>query len=133
MKSIYLLALFLALSGPAQAAEWFTPLSSTEMQKQAISTALQAIDWRQTQTFRKQGMYERNPILGRYPSREKVDLLIGLAVILNNVGTWALPTDAVLPLIDVRWNPRKVWQAFWITGEAVAVAHNYKMGIRIEF
>ena len=103
--------------------DWFEPFTGEDWAYQLAYTAVTCVDWRQTQTFIKDPTkWERNPILGKYPSRTKVDIMIGSSIVVHGLISWALPPK-----------PRRVWQFIWISIEADAVEHNYQGGVTISF
>ncbi len=101
----------------------FEPLTQPELNRQYVATALTLVDWKQTQQIVKDdNLYEMNPLLGRYPSRDKVDTLIPLGILSQWAITYYLPKKY-----------RKTWQYFVIGAETTAVVNNYSVGIRIDF
>lgn len=85
--------------------------------RELATLALIGMDWHQTRDFRAKGRPERNPILGRYPSRARVNTLIGAAMVGHPVAARLLPK----PL-------RQVLQYGTIIGEVDAVSNNWKKG-----
>lgn len=76
-----------------------------------------AVDWRQTRAFRADGLPEMNPVLGRYPSRARVNRLIGSAMVAHPVVARLLPRP---------W--RQVFQVVTLAGESAAVGSNWALG-----
>lgn len=113
--------LFLCLLGCS--GKNLTPLETGDYKLQTVSTVLTIIDWRQTQTFTKEGSgyKELNPILGANPSRKKIDTLIPLSIAGQWLVTWWLPKEY-----------RQNWQLFLVGAEGVAVFNNYHIGVRID-
>lgn len=85
--------------------------------REAVVLTLIAADWRQTRAFRADGLEEQNPILGRRPSRARVNFLIGAAMVLHPVAARAMPRP---------W--RQVFQTVTVVDEAIAVGHNWALG-----
>lgn len=97
---------------------WFQPLHPAEMAAQAAFLGLGATDWGQTVRFTqdpslRDKWHESNPILGKHPSRAKVNALIPLALAAHTLGVWALPRPY-----------RNILQAVGIGLETDAVIHN---------
>lgn len=112
------LLLALALAGPGD--DW----TAEDTGFQIAMTALIAVDWMQTADFRADGAPEWNPLLGRKPSPQRVNLAIGGAIL----GSWALAYVLPPPY-------RRIFQAVVITAEVVSVARNASLGcgLRIPF
>jgi hypothetical protein len=87
------------------------------------STALIVADWSQTLQLadNPHRWGELNPILGRHPSKGRVNTLLSLAVISNG-GALLLPKT-----------PRRIWYAAVTVLEAIAVIHNLSVGASIGF
>ena len=99
------------------------PLSRKDVVLGALATSATLIDWRQTNLLIERQIPELNPILGAYPSKRKVNILIPLAV----AGQWG-----VTRYIDPKYRP--MWQWFLITVESTAIHRNYThCRIRIDF
>lgn len=90
---------------------------------QAAYLTVTTIDMLQTISFRAEGKPEGNPLLGRYPSKEKVIIFIVGGMALHTYITDLLPSEY-----------RKYWQYVWIGIETWAISHNhFKAGVRIKF
>ena len=107
------LALILLLCG---CANW-TP---ADTQRQIAITALHGIDWAQTRSAVGDDRFEEvNPILGSDPTRQQVDLFMG-------VGLVAL---TVFPMLtSERYRPLVQWIFIGVKG--LGVANNYRIGVR---
>lgn len=100
---------------------WFSPMSPVEKAAQAAFLGLGATDWGQTIRFTQDPAYreahprafESNPVLGKHPSRSKVNLLVPLGLAAHTLGAWALPRPY-----------RNILQAVGIGLEGEAVLHN---------
>lgn len=95
---------------------------------QGIFITTLAIDMWYTYTFlytgnyRERGIYETNPILGKYPSKNKLYLYSISGAILHTGITYILPKPY-----------RNMWQSFWIGGEMYAINYSYSLGIKLKF
>ena len=94
---------------------------------QIAYSTVHIIDWMQTKTFVKDGREELNPILGKHPSQNKIDLMIGAGLIAHWTVAHLLPTNYR------GRNIRRIWQYVWIGIETTAVVHNYSTGVRLKF
>jgi hypothetical protein len=94
---------------------------STDYALLAASTVTLAMDWQQTRYIARNPdrFYERNRILGRYPSRQSIDLYF-VSVLLTEI--------IVADLLPSKW--RKVFLAGVAIGEGGVVAYNFQMGVR---
>jgi hypothetical protein len=90
------------------------PLVAAERAMMFANAGLVVIDWGQTNGFRHNGYREKNPILGPYPSRGRVNTLIGLAVVTN------------FAVSRIPWRAARItiW-ALWIVGEIEATSGNW--------
>jgi len=105
------------------ATEYFTSFSKQDLALQSVFTLVTCYDWVQTKEFRREGpgqKYEKNPILGKEPSQERVNTLIFGAIIGHALVTYALPKKY-----------REYWQVSFISIEAVAVSANHRNGVRV--
>jgi len=86
--------------------------------------ALIAVDWAQTLQIadHPDQWYERNPLLGRHPSRDRVNLSIGGALVANTV---------IHRLVPEPYLGR--YQICLLMAESAAVWGNYNIGIRVDF
>lgn len=94
MKKLILILLILPIQAQADFIEeygLFEPFGAQDWIMQGVFTSLVYIDWRQTKRFREDGIAETNPILGKYPSQQKVDNLIFLGAVSHVFISWALP------------------------------------------
>lgn len=90
---------------------------------QAVFLTLMAADWLQTKEIaRNPNYYERNPILGKYPSQNEVDIYFLSTAIVHAGIAYYLPKKY-----------RRYWQYIFIGIQAGCVGHNYNTGIRISF
>jgi hypothetical protein len=117
MKTSIVLVFTLLISLNCYAYEWFTPFDTEEKILQGTYILVTCIDWAQTKEFRADGRREMNPILGSEPSQERVDTLIGLAIISHTLIAYALPQEF-----------RETWSVVFIVVELEAVTHNYAHG-----
>lgn len=100
--------------------EYFTDFTVRDWILQGVYTIVTCIDWAQTKKGTKDGYREGNPFLGKYPTQERIDTLIGAAILAHTGITYALPRKF-----------RPFWQVFWIGVEYDAINHNRAQGIRV--
>ena len=118
-KIVPLLLLALMLSVPANADEW----TREDTTYQAALMVLKGIDWLQTKEIvRNSNYYEINPIMGKYPSQNTVDLYFACSAIGQTVLAYYLPKKY-----------RRICQIIFIGNQFGCVWHNYNIGIRIGF
>jgi len=120
IKKIFIITSLLVLVGCS--GKHFEPFTKQDMQLQAAYTGIAAIDWAQTHRFNNYDPPKRelNPLLWGYPSDNKIDVLIPLAITGHGLVTWYL---------DPKY--RATWQWTWIVIEGVAVINNHMNGVRI--
>lgn len=113
-----MLAALLA-SGAAHA----DPITTSEIGLESTYSALHIADWMQTSSMvGDQRWIENNPILGRNPSRRRVNLYFASTLAAHVIA---------LKLLPARYRPWLL--AITIGIEAGAVARNAHFGIRIKF
>lgn len=115
----FLAPILLALCGAVQAQSW------TDEQRTlgAMYMTAHAIDWAQTrQIIREPGMWERNPILGRHPSRARVNAYFVITPIVGALLLDYLPSQHRTTALKVI-----------TTLEIATVAHNHYIGVRVRF
>jgi len=115
-------ALRKSLEGDDKEGGWLSPLSPTEKALQGLFLGLGALDWGQTVNFtqhRKADLYETNPILGKNPSRAKVNILIPLGLALHTGAVQVLPRPY-----------RNIVQGLGIAGEGLAVGTSFAKGVK---
>ena len=119
MKILYLI-IILSISLPVNADKW----RKGEIGLQALSTSLQIIDWGQTLDIadKPDRYWELNPIVGKHPSRGRVNTYFALSIVSNIVTSHFLPSD---------------WRYAWLTSRIVIsgyfVNNNYGIGLRVNF
>jgi len=115
----------LILAQDCRAADAWTP---EEKVGETIYLSLHTIDWLQTRYIATHPVcgagcefHEINPVLGRHPSVDSVDIYFAVTTILQPIIANALP---------------KKWRAPWIAAgvmlEFSLAAHNASIGIRID-
>lgn len=98
--------------------EWTPADTKLEVAYLMLHTA----DWLQTlEIAESERLYERNPILGRHPSRGEVNRYFIATGILHVVLAKALPPK-----------PRHWFQGVTISMEAGCVGMNYNLGVRVK-
>jgi hypothetical protein len=122
MKTLLLsLLLLLPVAAWAGLDDW------TEEQRKwyAASVVVTVADWATTRDMTRryhEGYYEKNPIMGRYPSRQRVDqhfltVLVANYFIVDNLSS----------------RNRIIYLQFFTVGQAAIVANNLNIGLRIKF
>lgn len=120
MKYLLTLLVLLILSSTSYATDVWTKKDTTY---QAICLTLKAVDWLQTKEIaRNPNYYELNPILGKYPSQNEVDLYFASTAIAHTIIAYYLPKKY-----------RRIWQCVFIGIQAGCVGHNINAGINIHF
>jgi hypothetical protein len=120
-KWIIIFLSILILSAPVYGAD---PWSNTDIAMATTAIASLAIDWRQTKQISSHPdrWSEANPILGRHPSNNQVDLYFaGSTVVLITIANF-LPSN---------W--RKVLLGGIIIGESKSIINNIGNGISIRW
>mgnify|MGYP006863133829 FL=1 len=92
--------------------------------RQVGVVGLSGIDWLQTRKIAQNPdrWYERNPVLGRHPSIEKVDAWFAGTIAVNTAVAMILPPG---------W--REGWQYVSIGWEGTMVGNNMSIGLGIGF
>lgn len=88
----------------------------------AATDALIIADRAQTMETADNQWPESNPILGRYPSQERVRWTIGAGLVVNTLAHRFLPGYLLKP-----------YQYIFISAELVAIRRSYMAGIRVNF
>ena len=103
---------------PSMAMSWDS--KDTYMQGAVIGALL--IDMAQTITIadNPDKYYERNPLLGEHPSKEKVVGYFMGGIVTHTAIAMALPQDY-----------RRIWQCVWIGIEGAVIYNNYNIGVKI--
>jgi hypothetical protein len=119
MKSILPL-LFLLSTSFAHAAEWTQADTAREVAYQVVA----AMDWAQTRTTAKhpEQWQELNVVLGKHPSVDRVNAYFAATGLAHYYISKALPAD---------W--RAGWEYLSIGFEGAVVAHNFHLGVRMDF
>ena len=119
MLKISFAAFFLLISS-AHADEW----STSDTGREAVYLVLLGIDWAQTRHIvsNPDKFYEFNPIIGRHPHTDRVDIYFAGSVLLNIVIADALPSKY-----------REVFQYVNIGWQGAFVLHNFSIGISARF
>lgn len=119
IKWILVLILFFPISASA-----FAPWSRQDIALESTYVAIHILDWGTTLDIadNPSKYYEYNPILGRHPSREKVNLFFAAGIPLHLGITYALPK---------RWRP--YWQYFSIGMNGICVINNFSIGLKLSF
>ena len=114
MKTIAAVVL-LILAMPAVADEW----TEDDTIVQLTLTSVMMVDWMQTMNGVQSGKAsEMNPLLGPHPSRQRINLMIGGAILGHAAVAYILPQPM-----------RRIWQVTVLVAEVGAVAGNATLGI----
>ena len=130
-KIVAMFTLLLLVSG---CATW----SKKDIAREAAWQTLNYVDWTQTRKIARhpENYSETNPILGKYPSLEEVNLYMGTSALLHPIIAHYIPTwmeaTGVFPQTWVE-NSRAVFQYITIGINTGNVVHNYNIGLRISF
>lgn len=126
MKILFVLILLFL---PFKLYAWETsPWTGTDTFLQAIVIGTIIIDASQTYTFlytgdyRQRGYYETNPVLGKYPNKERFFVYWGACIILHTSIAYILPNPA-----------RNIWQCLIITTQTYTIRNNHSDGIHIGY
>lgn len=131
MKKIIAVIIFILLSLPAHGAD---PLTKTDLVLELVFIGLYTVDWGQTLDITRcedEGYYEVNPIIGRHPSRRRVNTVFTLFGVGQIAGTILLPTRS--QALGHTINPRRIWQLSFITVSATCVVNNFNIGLKVTF
>lgn len=103
--------------------------TKADTQRQLVYTALHVIDWGQTRyiathehIYETKLVYETNPILGKRPSIQEVDIYFASTLVGHAVVSYLLPPKY-----------RAGWQMLWIGVELNQVSANYNIGVNVHF
>lgn len=135
IRSLVVLTLLLCLAPPALALHGKHVLRDWSEADIALESAYLFVlyqDWQQTRRFteystckeitERHGTCELNPLLGNYPSPERVNLLIGSAAIGHIlVADWLSPKH------------RQTWILAWTAIESFVVARSVQLGWNLRF
>lgn len=123
MRTAIIILLIFCAAVPAaaeDAREWTT----LDTALQTAFVAITLVDWAQTQQSvrnREHYLYvETNPVLGKYPSKGRVNAVIGASILAHTAISYSLPKP---------W--RTVWQSVWIGIETQAVRQNHAVGLGV--
>ena len=100
--------------------EWTTKDTVLE----SVYMVLHVVDWAQTRHIADNPdlFYENNPLIGRNPSRRRVDMIFLVGAILHPIVSYNMPKG---------W--RDVWFGVSIGLELACVSNNFKIGVRMRF
>jgi hypothetical protein len=104
---------------------WPQPLDGVDIGLLAKGTVLLIVDWGQTDwaTWHRNEYYETNKILGKYPSRGKINIYFPICIATNIVGAYLLPQQ--IPIFGVNIPVRKLAESTMITVETRTDYRNY--------
>ena len=119
-KTIPAILLATFISVPANA----EPMSKIDWAFQGVAATTIILDWRQTRNIvdNPNKFYEINPMLSKYPHKDKIDAYFLGSLIGNTVIARLLP------------NPyRRIWQIITIGYESGFIIHNVRLGVKMNF
>lgn len=118
--AVVILSIYLLTSPRANAAD---PMTRNDNARELIYTALLVIDAGQTRDIANHpGMYERNPLLGRSPSNDRITAYMAGGALLHYGVSAILPARA-----------RHVFQYVTLTVQGAVVANNFGIGLSVKF
>lgn len=119
-SALFIIFLILTLCGCVHFDSW----TKTDKILEVSYLALHTVDWLQTRStnWEETGISEKNPILGKTPSKSTVDLYMLTTGLLHPIVTHVLPQKY-----------RKYWQVLTISIEAGTVTNNFSVGMKIRF
>lgn len=117
--AIILMFLFFPISSHA-----LDPWSKGDVAREATWQVLHLVDWGQTLDIADNPTRYRecNPILGSHPSRQTVNLYMGVGALVHLGITHVLPKSC-----------RPYWQYLTIGVSGALVIHNFNIGLSIKF
>lgn len=120
-RCLAIVALVATMNGAAYGAD---PWTKSDVALEATYAALLVIDWGQTRNIaaHPDKWREYNPVLGKHPHRDTVDLICAGSLIGHAVVTHFLPAE---------WRP--YWQWVTVAAEGSAVGWNFNAGINVDF
>ena len=100
------------------------PWTKNQVVLQGVAVGLKAVDWGQTLDVvdKSDTHYEKNPILGEYPTRAEVNRYFAYSMAGQLLITYLLPSKY-----------RKYWLGLNIAISGYLVNHNYRLGLRVNF
>lgn len=108
------------------------PLTKSQWVGEAAWQAIHVIDWGQTLNIADNPDYhEKNPLIGRHPSRGKVNLYMGASAIIHPIITYLLPED--YKVLGINIHPRWLWIGGTITTSGLCVINNNAIGLKANF
>lgn len=110
----------------------FDKWDTTDYSLEAAWFVFHFIDWNQTvQGTSEENFTQINPVLGKHPTRQKVNIWFGLSSLIHIGGTHIAPEHFEVFGFDLR--PRRTWQCSTITVSSSMSLHNYQVGLRVRY
>jgi hypothetical protein len=131
MKTIAAIFLMFSLSAPVFAVD---PMSRTDIVLELVFFGIYAVDWGQTLAITNHednGYYEINPVIGKHPSRARVNTVFAACALGQIAGTILLP--ARYNFFGAAVHPRRIWQLAFIGVSSACVVNNFRIGLHVEF
>ncbi len=121
MRYLFVIILFLFLIGTSNAVD---PWSTQDKVLEYTFLTLNTIDWMQTREVSRNPdkYHEYNPILGRHPSLQSVDIYMPVMAVAHVLVTHFLPKKA-----------RPWFQMITIGASGACVINNFTLGIGVRF
>ena len=110
-----------------------TPLTTNQIVGEVAWQAIHIVDWGQTLDIadNPDRYHEINPIIGRHPSRGRVNMYMGASALLHPLVTYMLPEEA--EILGFEFNPRWVWLGGTIATSGACVINNQSIGLKMAF
>lgn len=105
------------------------PYTKQEIALEVAWQGLHVVDWLQTEEIAKNpNFYETNKIMGRSPSRGKVNTHMALFAVGHLAVSYLLPSK--FTVMGWKLYPRKYWQWTSVIAKGYYVGKNYRIGVR---
>ena len=128
MKKIVLAVMMMVVVFGGEAGAW----DKKDTTYEGLFLGTLTIDYLQTKKIVKsEDFHETNPILGRNPRQNTVDLYFLGCGVGHAAISYLLPNEYTV--FGVKTNPRRLWQVVWIGVEASRAVYNYNIGVRVLF
>ena len=122
---------------PAHAYEFAENWTWTDTAYETVFIGLNVADWGYTRNIAKhpENCSENNPLLGRHPSLEKVDVLIPAGMVVHAAVSMALKPVYHVEIFSYEMDipARRLWQVVFIAIEGWFDISNASVGLKIDF
>jgi hypothetical protein len=137
MKIVLFVFIFLLICSSVSQAEYkfAQNWSWADTTLEGTFIVLAVIDWGQTRNLVQKGRTEINPLLGKHPSLDEVNILIPLGIVAHGLIAMSLKPVYHFEVFSYKFDipARRWWQIGFIGIEGVAVWNNCNAGLIIEF